>query len=97
MNFASLNSVFTRLRTLKPVYSRLTSWRSRERILHLMQRWRLRSPTSLYERFREDPKIATFVEAYYAADFALRRDLAARSVIDAGSTGRGPKRMRPRA
>jgi len=78
-NAASLNSVFTAIRPLKPIYSRLTSWKFREGLLHLMQRWKLRSPASLYARFREDEAIRAFVEAYYAADFALRRTAEVRA------------------
>jgi hypothetical protein len=73
-NFASpYSGVFALLHGLKPIYSRLTSWALRERILLLLQSWNLQKPTSMYEAFRRDPEISDFVESYYAEDFALRR------------------------
>jgi hypothetical protein len=72
VNFSSLGGVFGKLRPLKPLYSRLTSWAFRERLLRLTHRWK--STASLYDRFRRDPEISAFVETYYAADFALRHE-----------------------
>jgi hypothetical protein len=71
--FASDNRLLARLRVAKPVYKRLTSWTFRERMLVLMRRLRLHTPTSLYEAFRRDSQIRDFVEDYYADDFALHR------------------------
>jgi hypothetical protein len=78
-NFASsYGGLFAVLHGLKPIYSRLTSWALRERILLLLRKWNLQKPTSLYDAFRRDPEIAAFVESYYAEDFALRRAAQAR-------------------
>jgi hypothetical protein len=79
-NFASSYSgLFAVLHNLKPIYSRLTSWALRERILLLLRSLNLQKPTSLYEAFRRDPEISAFVESYYAEDFALLRAAQARA------------------
>jgi hypothetical protein len=72
-NFVSTGGLLSQLRRFKPLYSRLTTWGMRERLLHLMQHWKLHTPSSLYDRFRRDPTISRFVEDYYAEDFAIRK------------------------
>jgi len=80
-NFASSNALLGLIRSTKPVYSKLTTWGLRRRILFLLQRWKLHTPAALYEAFRMDREINSFVETYYAEDFALRR--AARAHVSA--------------
>jgi hypothetical protein len=62
----------------KPVYSRVTTWRQREAVLGALRRWKLQTPDALYDAFRRNPKIADFVETYYAEDFTLYQTARAR-------------------
>lgn len=71
-NFVSAGGLLSKLRRFKPLYIHLTTWAMRERVLHLMQRWKMHTPSSLYDRFRADAAISGFVEDYYAEDFAVR-------------------------
>ena len=73
INFGSSNRLLSMIHVAKPIYSRLTTWAFRERLLMLAKRWKIQSPQSLYEDFRRDPRISDFVEAYYADDFRLYR------------------------
>ena len=77
-NYASANRLFSILHAAKPVYSRLTTWRFRKRIMATLQKLKLQSADSLYKAIARDSEITRFVEDYYAADFELYR-LAARS------------------
>jgi len=77
-NFASGNPLLALLHRAKPIYSRLTTWAFRERLLLLMQRWNLQRPDALYDALRRDAEISRFVENYYADDIALYRASAAR-------------------
>jgi hypothetical protein len=72
-NFGSESRLLSLLHIAKPVYSRLTTWAFRERLLLLARRWKIQSPDALYEEFRRDPRISDFVEEYYAEDFVLYR------------------------
>jgi hypothetical protein len=72
-NFGSSSRVLSVRRVAKPLYSRLTTWDFRERLLLLARRWKLQSPHALYDAFRADAEISDFVEDYYAEDFALYR------------------------
>ena len=78
-NLASGNRLFELLLRAKPVYSRLTTWAFRERLLLLLRRSVLQRPEALYEALRKDPEISRFVESYYAEDFQLYRASRARS------------------
>lgn len=82
-NFASPSRALTILHAAKPIYSRVTTWRQREKILKLMHRWKLQSPDALYAAFRKDPTISSFVESYYADDLALYKAAKARSAAKA--------------
>jgi hypothetical protein len=85
-NFGSSNRLLSLLRLAKPLYSRVTTWELRERLLLMARRWKLQSPHTLYEAFREDAEISDFVEGYYAEDFRLYR--AARNrAADGGAVG----------
>ena len=72
-NFASNNRVFSLLHAAKPVYSRLTTWSFRKKVMAILQKAKLQSADPLYAAFRRDAEIARFVEDYYAADFELYR------------------------
>jgi hypothetical protein len=72
-NFGSPSRLLSVLHLAKPLYSRVTSWAFRERLLLLAKRWKLQSPQSLYDDFRRDTEIRDFVEDYYAEDFRLYR------------------------
>jgi len=77
-NFASTNRLLSFLRLAKPIYSRLTTWALRERLLLMLKAGRFQSSDSLYLRLSEDPRVGAFVEDYYAEDFALHRAAVAR-------------------
>ncbi len=77
-NFASSNPILAMLRVAKPIYSRLTSWTFRERVLLTMQRLNINRPDSLYAALLRVPEVNGFVEDYYAEDFALYRSAKAR-------------------
>jgi hypothetical protein len=81
INFGSSNRLLSMIHVAKPIYSRLTTWAFRERLLMLAKRWKIQSPQSLYEDFRRDSRISDFVEAHYAEDFRLYR--AARTRLEA--------------
>jgi len=70
-NFASNNRLLALLHVAKPIYSRLTSWSFRERVLLTMRRWKVSGPGALYAAFRQDREVSRFIETYYAGDFAL--------------------------
>jgi len=70
-NFASPSRLLTLLHVAKPIYSRVTAWEQREKLLKLLHRWKLQSPDTLYAELRGHPKISAFVESYYSEDFAL--------------------------
>lgn len=70
-NFASGNSVLAMIHLVKPIYSRLTTWAFRERMLHRLRRWDVHNPRRLYEALRADGPISQFVETYYSTDFTL--------------------------
>jgi hypothetical protein len=70
-SLASHSRLLAAVHSAKPLYSRLTSWKTRERLLLLMRRLKLRRPDALYVRLLRDRKIARFIEDYYAADFEL--------------------------
>jgi len=95
-NFGSGSRLLSVLHVAKPLYSRLTTWAFRERLLLLARRWKINGPQSLYDDFRRDPQISDFVEDYYAEDFKLYQ--AAR--IAPGGAGRrepaGPLEDLPR-
>jgi hypothetical protein len=76
-NFASKSRLLSVLHVAKPIYSRLTPWAFRERLLYWGKRWNILSPQSLYDDFRRDPRINDFVETYYAEDLALHRSALA--------------------
>jgi len=72
VNYASGQSkLFAFLYQFKPIYSRMTSWSFREKILRQLQRLKLVDSQPLYEEFRHHPVIREFVETYYAEDFGL--------------------------
>jgi hypothetical protein len=73
-NFGSGGRILSLLHIAKPIYSRLTTWAFRERLLLLAKRWKIQSPDALYEALRQDPYISDFVEDYYAEDFVLYRN-----------------------
>jgi hypothetical protein len=72
-NFASGNGLLGVLHAAKPIYSRLTTWAFRERLLLLMQRMNLQKPDGLYDALRRDARVSKFVDDYYADDLALYR------------------------
>jgi hypothetical protein len=72
-NLASDNRVLAALHLAKPVYSRLTSWQFRERLLLFLRRATLGDSASLDARVLRDRKTARFVEDFYAEDEALHR------------------------
>lgn len=72
-NFASNNRVLSILHAAKPVYSRLTTWSFRKKVMAILQKAKLQSADPLYAAFRKDAEITRFVEDYYAADFELYR------------------------
>jgi hypothetical protein len=77
-NFASSNPLLATIHLAKPVYSRLTSWAFRERVLLALKSWRLQGSNKLYAAFRRDPEVSAFVERYYARDFSLIQSAKAR-------------------
>lgn len=88
-NFASRNRLLEWAHLAKPVYSRLTTWAFRERILQALRRWNVQSPRGLYDDLRRDPRISRFVETYYAADFRLHAAALAAPVrrVEGGNPG----------
>ena len=76
-NFAGANDVMRALHRLKPIYSRLTSWPLRSRILHLLKSLRIQEPAPLYEWLTSDPEVRSFIETYYEPDFRLVGDTRA--------------------
>ncbi len=72
-NFASNNRMFSILHAAKPVYSRLTTWSFRKKVMAILQKAKLQSADPLYAAFRRDAEITRFVEDYYASDFELHR------------------------
>jgi hypothetical protein len=91
-NFGSPSRLLSMLRAGKPLYSRLTTWAFRERLLLLARRWNVQNPQSLYDAFRHDPQISTFVEDYYAEDFRLY-GAAARPCADLGMAAGSPAEL----
>lgn len=77
-NFASNNRLLAMLHVAKPIYSRLTSWEFRKRVVGTLRRWNMHGPDSLYAELRQDPEVSSFVGDYYAMDFALYRSAKAR-------------------
>ena len=73
-NFASGNRLLSVIHLAKPIYSRLTPWSFRERVLLAMRRRKGRGPDGLYDAFRQDGELSSFVERYYAEDFELYRN-----------------------
>ena len=73
-NFGSGSGLLGMLHLAKPLYSRLTTWAFRERLLLMAKRWKINGPQALYDDFRRDRQISDFVEDYYADDFKLYRD-----------------------
>lgn len=94
-NFASPNRLLSLLHIAKPIYSRLTTWGQREAILKALHRWKLQTPDALYDTFRRNPKIADFVESYYADDLALYAAARARMASRSGEDVKpaGPSRV----
>jgi len=75
-NFADANPMARTLKKyLKPVYSRLTSWEFRETLLLRMKQASAARDEPLYEAFRKDRNIRTFVSEYYGQDAELYRAL----------------------
>jgi hypothetical protein len=70
-NFATNSNLIRSLHMLKPIYSRLTTWGMRRRVVSLLRQMNLYSPAPVYEMFRKDAVISRFVESYYSQDFAL--------------------------
>lgn len=79
-NFASANPLLAIVHKTKPIYSRLTTWEFRKRMVVTMQRLKLHGTGALYSRFCADPEIARFVSDYYADDLALYASLGAPAV-----------------
>jgi hypothetical protein len=94
-NFGSSSRVLSVLRYAKPLYSRVTTWEFRERLLLLARRWKLQSPHALYDAFREDREISAFVQDYYAEDFTLYRTAVGR-VVGGGAEDGGCRTDLPR-
>ncbi len=90
-NFASPNRFLTLLHVAKPIYSRLTEWKQRERILKFLHQWKLQTPDTLYAEFRKNSTISAFVESYYSEDFALYQ--AAKARVAVGDNLAGPARV----
>jgi hypothetical protein len=82
VNFASNNRILAMLRTAKPIYSRLTGWSLRKRILLRLKALGMQGPDRLYAELSDRSEISTFVKDYYAADFVAYRSATAR-LIDA--------------
>jgi hypothetical protein len=70
-NFATSGGLVRSLHVLKPIYSRLTTWPMRRRLIALLRKLNWYSPAPLYKMFRDDPVIGAFVDDYYSRDFAL--------------------------
>jgi hypothetical protein len=87
-NFASGNRFLAMAHLAKPIYSRLTTWALRERMLHLLRRWDLQNPRRLYEALRADGSINRFVETYYAMDFTLHASGRAAVAVHDDGAGR---------
>lgn len=88
-NFASSNPVTRHVRrVLRPLYRRLTSWEMRQKLLLKVKEANAGRDEPLYEAFRSDPGIRSFVERYYAEDWeiytALRRPDASRTPLSRG-------------
>ena len=79
-NFASSNPILSILHVAKPIYSRLTPWSFREKVVVALRRMKLHGPEALYARLRREPEISEFVEDYYAQDLALYRSLKDQTV-----------------
>jgi hypothetical protein len=79
INFASNNRALALIHRLKPIYSRLTPWSLRERLLFMMKDLKLQNPDKLYDILRDDSEISGFVREYYSADLELYKSVAGRT------------------
>jgi hypothetical protein len=89
-NFASRFPLLSVLHAAKPIYSRLTTWAFRERVLLLLKGMNLSQTEALYTEITSEPDIADFIERYYARDFTIYR--AAKSRLSSGPETRRPWR-----
>jgi hypothetical protein len=87
INFASGNPILALLLRTKPIYSRLTTWGFRERVLLLLRRWRVQRPDALYEMLSNEAEVSRFVESYYAEDIELHRAAMSDPPDVSGATG----------